>query len=230
MRAVILAAGRGSRMGEHTADVPKAFLEVGGRTLFERQRAALDRHVDGVTVVLGYRAENVRDDVGAADALCLEDWDQYENAESLRRALLAVDDDVLVLNGDVIVSPTAVDKLVGRFESLDGEYNVVGHLPGVQTEHTAIRCDETGEVSGYGMIEGWRHAGVGVVSRRHRREAIERLGRNRSEWYPLVYCQTPTRTVTIPPEHHVELNRPEDLERARERLPLTSPAGGDVRA
>lgn len=217
-------------MGEHTADVPKAFLEVDGRTLFERQRAALERYVDDVTVVLGYRAENVLNAVGSTEVIHFDDWDQYENAESLRRGLLAIDDDVLVLNGDVVVSPAAISALVQQFKSFGGEYNVVGHLPGVQTDHSAIRCDEAETVVEYGMIEGHRHTGVGVIARRYRQKAIEQLGRNRSEWYPLVYCRTPTKAVAVPPSQHVELNRPEDLETARERLPLTPAAGDDVNA
>ena len=43
MRAVVLAAGRGSRLAPHTEDRPKCLLEIGGRTLLERQTAALRR-------------------------------------------------------------------------------------------------------------------------------------------------------------------------------------------
>jgi L-glutamine-phosphate cytidylyltransferase len=41
MKGLILAAGRGSRMGALTADRPKCMMEIGGRTLFDRQCAAL---------------------------------------------------------------------------------------------------------------------------------------------------------------------------------------------
>jgi L-glutamine-phosphate cytidylyltransferase len=41
MMGLILAAGRGSRMGALTDDRPKCMLEIGGRTLFERQCASL---------------------------------------------------------------------------------------------------------------------------------------------------------------------------------------------
>jgi len=57
MRAVILAAGRGSRMG-YLSDRPKCFIELEGRKLIERQVAALRRGgVDEIAVVHGYRAE-----------------------------------------------------------------------------------------------------------------------------------------------------------------------------
>ena len=228
MHAVILAAGRGSRMGDATDQVPKAFLEIDGRTLYDRQCAVLRERVDDVTVVLGYRYDEVVDRTGSANVIHLERWDEFENAESLRLALSIIDDDVFVLNGDIVVTPDAVGRLVDRFEALAGAFNVVGCLPGVQDEHTAIRCDDAGTVVDYGMIPGYRHTGMGIVSKRHQKDALEVLSNNRDEWYPAVYPETPTRRVVIPESRHLEINRPSDLEAARDRLPLESPHGQDL--
>lgn len=60
MHAVILAAGRGSRMGEVTADQPKCLIELAGKPLLRWQEEAL--RAAGVTqigVVRGYRAEQI---------------------------------------------------------------------------------------------------------------------------------------------------------------------------
>jgi L-glutamine-phosphate cytidylyltransferase len=60
MRALILAAGRGSRMGRLSDDRPKCLVELNGRPLIERQIAALRRGgVDEIGVVRGYRAEMI---------------------------------------------------------------------------------------------------------------------------------------------------------------------------
>ncbi|MFE9324090.1 phosphocholine cytidylyltransferase family protein [Nocardia sp. NPDC052278] len=60
MRAVILAAGRGSRMGAHTDEHPKCLVNVGGRTLLDRHRDALDAAgVEEVGIVTGYCAETL---------------------------------------------------------------------------------------------------------------------------------------------------------------------------
>jgi NDP-sugar pyrophosphorylase family protein len=60
MRAVILAAGRGSRMGHLGDDRPKCLVELEGKPLIERQIAALRRGgVDEIGVVRGYRAEMI---------------------------------------------------------------------------------------------------------------------------------------------------------------------------
>jgi L-glutamine-phosphate cytidylyltransferase len=58
MRAVILAAGRGSRMGSLGDDRPKCLVELDGRPLLDRQIAALRRGgVKEIGIVRGYRAD-----------------------------------------------------------------------------------------------------------------------------------------------------------------------------
>ncbi|SEQ75208.1 NTP transferase domain-containing protein [Natrinema salaciae] len=215
MRGVILAAGRGRRMGRYTDDVPKAFLEFDGRTLYDRQRALLESHVDGTSVVLGYRHETVLDRYEPEDPIVLEGWDRYENAASLLLALRRVDDDVLILNGDVLVDERDLGRLAGTFDDLDARLNLVGCIPGLQDAETAIRWDESGRVTAYGLIDGHRHAGCGIVSRTHRAAAIRTLRERLDDWYPCVYPRTPTRPVSIPADRHIEINRPIDLERAR---------------
>jgi L-glutamine-phosphate cytidylyltransferase len=58
MRAVILAAGRGSRMGSLSAERPKCLVELAGRSLLERQICALQAAgAQEIGIVRGYRAE-----------------------------------------------------------------------------------------------------------------------------------------------------------------------------
>lgn len=60
MKAVILAAGRGSRMGELTEDQPKCMVKLQGRPLLGWQVAALtEAGIDDIAVVRGYRKESV---------------------------------------------------------------------------------------------------------------------------------------------------------------------------
>jgi L-glutamine-phosphate cytidylyltransferase len=55
MRAVILAAGRGSRLGPHTDDRPKCLVELAGQPLIGRQIAALrGGGVSSIGIVRGY--------------------------------------------------------------------------------------------------------------------------------------------------------------------------------
>lgn len=218
MRGVILAAGRGQRMGQYTDDVPKAFLEFDGRTLYDRQRALLEPHVVDTSVVLGYRHERILRRYDPDNPLVLEGWNRFENAASLLLALRQIDDDVMILNGDVLVDEREIGRLADQFDAPAGRLNLVGCLPGLQDRETAIRWDESGRVTAYGLIEGHQHAGFGIVSRRHRDAAIRILRERLHDWYPCVYPRTPTQPLLIPAARHIEINRPTDLGRAREWL------------
>lgn len=227
MYAIILAAGEGSRLGPESDECPKAFIDLAGRTLYERQRSVLSNHVDGISVVLGYAYENVIDEITDARTIIFEDWREYENAESLRRGLADVDDDVLVLNGDVVVTEAAIAALVDRHSSIT-DRSVVGCIPGYQEESTAIRCDDRDLVTEYGMITGHRHAGFGIIDRSHLDAARDYLGRHRNEWYPGIYPAIETEMVPIPEEHHLEINYPRDLFAARRKLPFDTADSIDI--
>ena len=57
MRAIILAAGRGSRMGSLTEEAPKCLVPLAGRTLLDWQREALrDAGISDIGAVRGYKA------------------------------------------------------------------------------------------------------------------------------------------------------------------------------
>lgn len=61
MRALILAAGRGSRLGALGNEQPKCMVELAGRSLLERQVAALRRGgAESIGVVRGYRADKLQ--------------------------------------------------------------------------------------------------------------------------------------------------------------------------
>ncbi len=60
MRAIILAAGRGSRMGPLCEERPKCLVELANKPLIERQVAALrSGGAEAVAVVRGYRADMI---------------------------------------------------------------------------------------------------------------------------------------------------------------------------
>jgi choline kinase len=60
MHAVILAAGRGSRLGPHTEDRPKCLVELAEKPLIRRQIAALrGAGVPSIGIVRGYLANKI---------------------------------------------------------------------------------------------------------------------------------------------------------------------------
>ena len=65
MKAMLLAAGRGERMGALTASTPKPLLDIGGERLIERQLRLLARAgIDEVVINLSYRGAAIRECVG----------------------------------------------------------------------------------------------------------------------------------------------------------------------
>src|SRR5204862_3022029 len=64
-KAVVLAAGRGTRMRELTAEVPKPMIEVRGKPVLQYIIEGLrDAGIHEVLIDIGYRADAVRDFFG----------------------------------------------------------------------------------------------------------------------------------------------------------------------
>src|ERR1700736_2929619 len=64
-RAVLLAAGRGTRMREMTAELPKPMLEVRGKPVLQHIVEGLrDAGVGNVLIIVGYRADAVQNFFG----------------------------------------------------------------------------------------------------------------------------------------------------------------------
>jgi N-acetyl-alpha-D-muramate 1-phosphate uridylyltransferase len=65
MKAMLLAAGRGERMGPLSADVPKPLLRIGGVPLIERHVARLAASgITEIVINLSYRGAQIRDHLG----------------------------------------------------------------------------------------------------------------------------------------------------------------------
>jgi choline kinase len=113
-RAIILAAGTGSRMGSLTADRPKALLDVNGRTLIDRQLSALHYHdIYDITIVSGYQHERLRSHVGRR-ARVIENRDHAttNSLYSLALARHVIEDGTVIMNADVLVSAELLGCLI----------------------------------------------------------------------------------------------------------------------
>ncbi|MBI2955963.1 MAG: phosphocholine cytidylyltransferase family protein [Acidobacteria bacterium] len=112
--AIILAAGRGGRLGQLTEDRPKCLLEVGDASLLGHQLDALRQHgISRVVVVVGYRAEGVEAEV-AGRATCLRNVRHAETNSfySLWLAREFAHDGFLLLNADVLFDPEILRRVI----------------------------------------------------------------------------------------------------------------------
>ena len=118
MKAVILAAGVGKRLGAVTGNRPKCLIEVGGRSLLVRYLdALLEAGIKSAVLVVGHRQELIRAAVGDAYrglALHYIVNDQYRRGSlySLWLARAAFDDNLLIMDADVLCPASFVKRLV----------------------------------------------------------------------------------------------------------------------
>ncbi len=112
MKAIILAAGEGTRLRPHTLERPKCLVDLDGRPLLSYQLAALQRAgVSDVTVVTGYRREQI-EAYGLATAHNPR-YDQTNMVATLMCAehLLDGRHDVLIGYADIVYEPWVVAAL-----------------------------------------------------------------------------------------------------------------------
>jgi choline kinase len=113
-KAIILAAGACTRLRPLTDDRPKCLLEVGGRTLIERQVETLAAFgVSDVIAVVGYRGDRVRQRLGRR--IRYVENERYARTNSLYSLWLARDELVpgaLILNSDVLAAPPLFERLL----------------------------------------------------------------------------------------------------------------------
>ena len=118
MKAVILAAGEGARMGPFTASVPKVMIPVGNRPIMEYAvRALVESGVRDILVMIGYRRERIQSyfqDGKAFDARItyIPEPKQLGTAHTVRQAKPSLDGRFLVLNGSNLVDRTFVTDLL----------------------------------------------------------------------------------------------------------------------
>ncbi|GAA4015788.1 NTP transferase domain-containing protein [Sphingomonas swuensis] len=123
-QAIILSAGQGSRLGHLTTDRPKCLIEFGGRTLLDRQLDVLA--ANGITeaiVVTGFRDDQIeaalerRRQAGEGPAtrtIFNPFYKVADNTGSLFMAREALSGDTLVWNGDTMVSPALMARVVAN--------------------------------------------------------------------------------------------------------------------
>ena len=101
MKAIILAAGQGTRLKKYTKDLPKGMLPFAGKTIIERQIDLYRRNgVSKIIIVRGFAADKIN--YPGVTYYTNDRYAETNMVESLMTAQKEFDDDVIVSYADIL--------------------------------------------------------------------------------------------------------------------------------
>ncbi|QHS16192.1 sugar nucleotidyltransferase [haloarchaeon 3A1-DGR] len=153
MKAVVLAAGQGTRLRPLTDDKPKGMVEVAGVPIlthcFDR---LIDLGADELVVVVGYKKEVIIDHYGDAYEGVPITYAHQREAKGLAHALLTVedhiDDDFMLILGDNIFQANLEDVVRRQREDRADAAFLVEEVPWEEASRYGV-CDtnQYGEIT-----------------------------------------------------------------------------------
>lgn len=122
MKAVILAAGKGTRMKELTSELPKPMLRVQSRPILEHIVAGIvAAGIEEIFIVTGFRADAIENHFGGGKNLGAKIsfgrqlvQDGTGKAPELAKSFIG-DSPFLLTYGDILVAPETYPRMLGRF-------------------------------------------------------------------------------------------------------------------
>ena len=117
MNAIILAAGSGIRLGQHTQDIPKVLLDINGKSILDRQISSLrEQGVDKIFIVTGYKKErHIRKDV---EYFFNPKYSETDQLGSLMIAREKIFGDVLIIFGDIIFDCNILQQVLASNDDI----------------------------------------------------------------------------------------------------------------
>lgn len=117
MKAIILAAGVGSRFGKFTKENPKCLLTVGNETILGREIRILNEQgfkKEDIILMAGYKYEKL---AGYDAKMIVNDkYDVTDNSYTLGLALRDVDDDVIIMDADLVFDGKIIKSIIDNPE------------------------------------------------------------------------------------------------------------------
>ena len=120
MKVIILAAGEGKRLRPFTLERPKCMVEIGGKSLLERQLLILDHEeISDVIIIGGYKIEMLS---GKANKVI--ENPRYQETNMVSTLFCAEEElkgDLIISYGDIVYSREILEKLINS----DADISVV---------------------------------------------------------------------------------------------------------
>ncbi len=140
MKAVILAAGKGARMGDLTLNTPKPMLQIRGKNLLEYKIEALPSVVDEVILVIGYLGNKIRAHFGNSydgRKITYIEAEPLGTAYALWQAAHLLTEHFILMYGDDLYAPKDLEECIKYEQSC-----LVAEIPGPMSGGKMIVKDD----------------------------------------------------------------------------------------
>jgi len=235
MQAIILSAGRGSRLLPLTTDLPKCLLPIGLTTVLSMQLDTLFKHgITKATVVTGFNAHLVKEEVARRETgprvktLYNPFFQVADNLASCWMARKSMEKDFLLINGDTLFSPDLLETVlkaptspiavtIDQKDQYDGDDMKVSLEGSRLTAIGKTLSPQQTQGESIGML---RFMGVGTKTFRNQLKRLMKLEDGTKSWFlsaidGLAKDGIHIDTINIKGSEWAELDTPEDYEICR---------------
>lgn len=222
MQAVILAAGRGTRMKELTEHTSKPMLTICGKNLIQYKLEILPKEVEDIIIVVGYQKEVTISEIGyeyEGKKIQYVTQDTLDGTGgALWRCKDILHDKFLVLMGDDIY---AKEDLI---EMMTGDWSILTHYQKESFVGGKITQDEQGNLKsileGPSLDGGVANAGAYLLDPRIFDYELVKLNGKEEYGLPqtMVQAVNDIQIKLVPSTVWLQITSPEDIQKAENFL------------
>ena len=151
MKAIILSAGCGSRLGDLTKELPKSLVDVNGKSIIQRQIETFRNNgIKEIIVIVGPQKEKFQ--LNDVEYVIDKNFHEHEQLSSLMAASKHFQNDIVISFGDVIVDNKIMKRIVestyeiGIAVDLKWEKNYVNRDQHPKSEAENVLFDKEGNI------------------------------------------------------------------------------------
>ena len=109
-KALIVAAGLGSRLKDHTENLPKCMLDFGGKTLLQRQIQAYNEcGIKDITIIRGYKKDKIN--YKKLNYITNPDYKNNNILNSIFYAEKVINGNIIIAYSDILFDSSVVKRL-----------------------------------------------------------------------------------------------------------------------
>ena len=108
-KALIIAAGLGSRLKKHTENIPKCMLDFGGKTLLQRQLESYKKNgIKDISLIRGYKKEKIN--YKGIKYFENKDYKNNNILNSIFYAEKVINGNIIISYSDILFDPSVVER------------------------------------------------------------------------------------------------------------------------